>query len=73
MAHIFHSINPNHILEHVSSRAMAHIFHSINPNHILEHVCMSNLRQARIIQTHTDYTETRNFGDWLRTALENGQ
>ena len=52
---------------------MAHIFHSINPNHILEHVCMSNLRQARIIQTHTDYTETRNFGDWLRTALENGQ
>ena len=44
---------------------MAHIYHSINPNHILEHVCMSNLHQARIIQTHTDYTETRNFGDWL--------
>ena len=40
---------------------MAHIFHSINPNHILEHVCMSNLHQARIIQTHTDYTETCPF------------
>ena len=40
---------------------MAHIYHSINPNHILEHVCMSNLHQARIIQTHTDYTETCPF------------